>query len=100
MDRGADCFERGPVPFADFLYHENRRLELEHPRMIVEKATGSAMTSADGIASQEQANETRTSERSDGPEAPARERGVAPKGAVVVNLSRPTLVARFIDLYV
>lgn len=88
------------MPFADFLYHENRRLELEHPRMVAEKATGGESSLAHGIESREPAIETRTPEPGGEPEGAARERGPAPKGAVVMNLSRPTLVARFIDLYV
>lgn len=88
------------MPFADFLYHENRRLELERPRMVVDEATGSESGFAHGIESREPASQTRTPEPGGEPETPARERGPAPKGAVVMNLSRPTLVARFIDLYV
>lgn len=97
--RDADCFERGPVPFADFLYHENRRLELERPRTLaphltdagteqtndisLEPATASSPKPADGAGSASEAGDRKSVRR----------------GAIVMNFSRPTLVAKFIDLY-
>ncbi len=103
--READCFERGPIPFADFLYHENRRLTLEHPR-----AVAASPTATETDASQVSDDTSRgaieatpaSSERVVGASDVGRgetDRGAPARGAIVKNLSRPILVARFIDLY-
>lgn len=96
-DRGADCFERGPVPFADFLYHENRKLALEHPRTLPNLA---AASTPDSEAVRETAPETAKADAETRNAAQgAIDRKTLRQGAIVMNFSRPTLVARFIDLY-
>ncbi|QYK48106.1 MAG: hypothetical protein KF838_15105 [Phycisphaeraceae bacterium] len=102
-ERDADCFERGPVPFADFLYHENRRLAFEHPRLAV---GSDAVSGGDGrIAPESGIAPALTSPESARPvdaarsESNAGEQRTTRQGAIVLNLSRPTLVAKFIDLY-
>lgn len=99
--RGTDCFERGSVPFADFLYHENRRLELENPRTLAPHVAG---FDADGGVSEGTPIELATIsgaksiDRTDVATEPG-DRKTARQGAIVMNFSRPTLVAKFIDLY-
>lgn len=89
------------MPFADFLYHENRRLELEHPRTFAPHVVGS---DADRGVSQGKAvesaptNGARPNDRPDVATEPG-DHGTARQGAVVMNFSRPALVAKFIDLY-
>lgn len=92
---GADCFERGPVPFADFLYHENRKLALEHPR--TQHCEGDAgpdcgQTRPESPSTSENVQATRAMA------SPIRGRD-ARGSAIVLNHSRPEFVARFIDLY-
>ncbi|MBX3361112.1 MAG: hypothetical protein KF705_06690 [Phycisphaeraceae bacterium] len=102
-ERDADCFERGPVPFADFLYHENRRLAFEHPRLAVGSDAGVGMDARiapdSGIATTPTSPESARREDAARSESHAVEQRTTRQVAIVLNLSRPTLVAKFIDLY-
>lgn len=99
--RGADCFERGPVPFADFLYHENRRLELENPRTLAPHVAGSDADRGVSQRAPVESAPTKGAKPDDRPHV-ANEPGAhrsARQGAIVMGFSRPALVAKFIDLY-
>lgn len=99
--RGADCFERGPVPFADFLYHENRRLELERPRALAFPDAGSDTDRAASQGTPVEPEPTRGLNPTDPPEVAIQsgDPKAVRQGAIVMGFSRPTLVAKFIDLY-
>ena len=98
-----DTFERGPVPFAEFLYRENRRLALEKPRIFelapkIEPAQSMACGTAERTDESSSVSDTsRTEPTSD--RAARVHADAVNNGAIVLNRSRPELVARFMDLY-
>lgn len=93
----SDCFERGPVPFADFLYHQNRKLELEIPRS--QATTDPSLETAPSECPTDAAppSENLIASSPSNTDTPVDRRGR--DGAIVLNLPRPALVAQFIDLY-
>lgn len=93
----SDCFERGPVPFADFLYHQNRKLELEIPRSQATIAPGPELAPSECRADAAPPSENLIASSPSNTDTPVDRRGR--DGAIVLNLPRPALVAQFIDLY-
>lgn len=92
VGRACDTFERGPVPFGEFLYRENRRLALEQPR----QPELSKDTARPDVREMDACGEREARVEAGGDE-PVKSRGS--RGAVVVGASRPFVAARFIDLY-
>lgn len=96
-----DTFERGIVPFAEFLYWENRRLVLEKPRMVDQHASVEGASTGEMEHDAKRVNGPSVSEPARVDNEPTRRHaeGAAQKQAIVLNRSRPELVARFMDLY-
>lgn len=96
-----DTFERGTVPFAEFLYRENRRLVLEKPRMVDQHAPVDGASASKPEHGQKPTNGPSVSGPARVEDEPTRRHaeGAAQKQAIVLNRSRPELVARFMDLY-
>lgn len=96
-----DTFERGTVPFAEFLYRENRRLVLEKPRMVHQSASVEGASASPTIHDPMRVSGPSMSEpaRVDSEPTSGHAPGASQKQAIVLNRSRPELVARFMDLY-
>lgn len=96
-----DTFERGTVPFAEFLYRENQRLVLEKPRMVDQHAPADGASASMPERGQNPTNGPSVSGPARVENEPTRRHadGAAQKQAIVLNRSRPELVARFMDLY-